>query len=67
MTAMGFLCEDRLVRFDPVRKINRQFEGEQSASEKLALEEEQLAKSHLRPLEAPVGVTPVLKCWMEIH
>ncbi len=29
--------------------------------------EKQLAKSHLRPLQAPVGVAPVLKCWMEIH
>jgi Helicase conserved C-terminal domain len=29
--------------------------------------EKQLAKSHLRPLQAPVGVVPVLKCWMEIH
>jgi hypothetical protein len=29
--------------------------------------EKHLAKSHLRPLQAPVGVAPVLKCWMEIH
>jgi superfamily II DNA/RNA helicase len=29
--------------------------------------EKQLSKTHLRPLQAPVGVAPVLKCWMEIH
>lgn len=29
--------------------------------------EKQLAKTHLRPLQAPVGVAPALKCWMEIH
>jgi hypothetical protein len=28
--------------------------------------EKQLSKTHLRPLQAPVGVAPVLKCWMEI-
>ncbi|MCC5840517.1 MAG: DEAD/DEAH box helicase family protein [Opitutales bacterium] len=29
--------------------------------------EKDLLKSHLRPLQAPVGVSPVLKCWMEIN
>lgn len=29
--------------------------------------EKQLEKTHLRPLQAPVGVEPVLKCWMEIN
>lgn len=29
--------------------------------------EKQIAKTHLRPLQAPVGVAPVLKCWMEVH
>jgi hypothetical protein len=29
--------------------------------------EKELIKTHLRPLQAPVGVSPVLKCWMEIH
>lgn len=28
--------------------------------------EKQIAKTHLRPLQAPVGVAPVLKCWMEL-
>jgi hypothetical protein len=28
--------------------------------------EKQLSKSHLRPLQAPAGVAPILKCWMEI-
>ena len=28
--------------------------------------EKELSKSHLRPLQAPVGVEPVLKCWMEL-
>jgi len=29
--------------------------------------EKQLTTDHLRPLQAPVGVTPILKCWMEVH
>jgi hypothetical protein len=29
--------------------------------------EKSLNKSHLRPLQAPVGVEPKLKCWMEIN
>ena len=29
--------------------------------------EKQLAKTHLRPLQAPIGVFPILKCWMEIN
>lgn len=29
--------------------------------------EKELIRSHLRPLQAPVGVSPVLKCWMEIN
>ena len=29
--------------------------------------EKQLSKTHLRPLQAPVGVASVLKCWMRIH
>lgn len=28
--------------------------------------EKELSKSHLRPLQAPVGVEPILKCWMEL-
>ena len=32
--------------FDPVKEINEQFEGQQTASEKLALEYEKLAKDH---------------------
>lgn len=28
--------------------------------------EKQLIHDHLRPLQAPAGVSPVLKCWMEI-
>jgi hypothetical protein len=28
--------------------------------------ETELIKSHLRPLQAPIGVSPILKCWMEI-
>ncbi|MBS1223460.1 MAG: hypothetical protein H6R24_138 [Proteobacteria bacterium] len=28
--------------------------------------EKQLIAEHLRPLQAPVGVGPVLKCWMEL-
>ena len=28
--------------------------------------EKELIKTHLRPLQAPVGVSPVLKCWMEV-
>lgn len=29
--------------------------------------EKQLVADHLKPLQAPVGVTPVLKCWMELN
>lgn len=29
--------------------------------------EKQLTGDILRPLQAPVGVTPILKCWMELH
>lgn len=29
--------------------------------------EKQITTEILRPLQAPVGVTPILKCWMEVH
>ena len=29
--------------------------------------EKQLITDHLRPLQAPVGISPVLKCWMELN
>jgi superfamily II DNA or RNA helicase/HKD family nuclease len=29
--------------------------------------EKQLTGDILRPLQAPVGITPILKCWMELH
>ena len=29
--------------------------------------DKQMIKDHLRPLQAPAGVNPVLKCWMEIN
>jgi superfamily II DNA or RNA helicase len=29
--------------------------------------EKEIIKSHLRALQAPVGVTPILKCWMELN
>jgi len=29
--------------------------------------EKQLIGDDLRPLQAPVGVSPVLKCWMELN
>jgi hypothetical protein len=29
--------------------------------------EKEIVKAHLRPLQAPVGVTPILKCWMELN
>lgn len=29
--------------------------------------EKQLVSQVLRPLQAPVGITPILKCWMEIN
>ncbi len=28
--------------------------------------EKEIIKAHLRPLQAPPGVTPILKCWMEL-
>jgi superfamily II DNA or RNA helicase len=29
--------------------------------------EKQLIQDHLKPLQAPIGVSPILKCWMELH
>lgn len=29
--------------------------------------ERQLINEHLKPLQAPVGISPVLKCWMELN
>ena len=29
--------------------------------------EKQLTAKFLRPLQAPLGVAPVLKCWMELN
>ena len=29
--------------------------------------EKQVIADYLRPLQAPVGVTPILKCWMELN
>jgi hypothetical protein len=29
--------------------------------------EKQIVADYLRPLQAPVGVTPILKCWMELN
>jgi len=29
--------------------------------------DKQLVTDYLKPLQAPMGVTPVLKCWMEIN
>ena len=29
--------------------------------------EKQLVTDYLRPLQAPVGISPVLKCWMELN
>lgn len=29
--------------------------------------DKELVTAHLRPLQAPAGVTPVLKCWMELN
>ncbi|MFZ1598817.1 MAG: hypothetical protein WAW26_23505, partial [Anaerolineae bacterium] len=29
--------------------------------------ERQVVADYLRPLQAPVGVTPILKCWMELN
>lgn len=29
--------------------------------------EKQVVTDYLRPLQAPVGVTPILKCWMELN
>lgn len=29
--------------------------------------EKQITADILRPLQAPLGVTPILKCWMEVH
>ena len=35
-------------------------------SELRAAAEKEATNKHLRPLQAPVGVSPILKCWMEV-
>ena len=29
--------------------------------------EKQVITDYLKPLQAPLGVTPILKCWMELN
>lgn len=41
--------------------------GRQSLSELRKKVEKQVVTDYLRPLQAPVGVTPILKCWMELN
>lgn len=36
-------------------------------SELRAMAEKKLTADHLRPLQAPPGVAPILKCWMELN
>jgi len=35
-------------------------------SELRAAAEKEATNKHLRPLQAPVGISPILKCWMEV-
>ncbi|PAZ01714.1 MAG: hypothetical protein CAK85_01785 [Spartobacteria bacterium AMD-G5] len=28
--------------------------------------EKEVRNKHLRPLQAPIGISPILKCWMEV-
>jgi hypothetical protein len=35
-------------------------------SELRAAAEKEAVNKHLRPLQAPIGISPILKCWMEV-
>jgi hypothetical protein len=55
-----------LLRSEPDTKRHCAFSHEDLIKLREKVEKD-LNKSHLRPLQAPVGVKPVLKCWMEIN
>ena len=55
-----------LVRSEP--DTTRSCKFDQAALTKLREQvEKDLNKSHLRPLQAPVGIAPILKCWIELN
>jgi superfamily II DNA or RNA helicase len=54
-----------LIRSLPDTAIHHSL-GRASLSKLREKVEKELVKTHLRALQAPVGVSPVLKCWMEI-
>lgn len=55
-----------LMRSEPDTKRSCKFD--QAALTKLREQvEKDLNKSHLRPLQAPVGIAPILKCWIELN
>ena len=56
----------RLIRSTPETPRRCNFNRETLAKIRARAEKE-LVKSHLRPLQAPAGVNPILKCWMEIN
>jgi len=55
-----------LVRSEPETKRECSFDHA-ALTELRKKAEKQLSRTHLRPLQAPVGIAPVLKCWLEIH
>lgn len=56
----------QLIRSDPATPRRCVLDREK-LTEIRSRAEKELIKSHLRPLQAPVGVNPVLKCWMELN
>jgi superfamily II DNA or RNA helicase len=54
-----------LIRSLPATPIHHALDREALSKLRERIEKE-LIKTHLRPLQAPIGVSPVLKCWMEI-
>ncbi len=54
-----------LIRSQPETPIHHSLDRTALSKLREKLEKE-LIKTHLRPLQAPIGVSPVLKCWMEV-
>lgn len=55
-----------LIRSTPDTKKHTVFDRER-LSEFRKRTEKQLVNEHLKSLQAPIGVSPILKCWMEIN
>jgi hypothetical protein len=64
LTEPGEIAE--LIRSEPTTPRHCSIERE-TLSEIRKKVDEQIVTDHLRRLQAPVGVMPILKCWMELN